>query len=100
MRAGRLAVWVGRKRGKVLTDSAGFRLCRFGKDAASPPRSNCEGDCAKAWSPVPAGNVTAAPGTHAALAGMIIRADGSGQLTGGGGPMYQYAEHAPGPATI
>ena len=60
--AGQLAVWDSKKLGKVLTDSEGFTLYRFDKDTAEPPKSNCEGDCAKAWPAVPAENAEAAAG--------------------------------------
>ncbi|MFE7773774.1 SCO0930 family lipoprotein [Streptomyces sp. NPDC057445] len=90
--AGQLAVLDSKKLGKVLTDSEGWTLYRFDKDTVSPPKSNCEGDCAKAWPVVAAGDVTAAPGTDASLIGEVTRADGSKQLTIGGWPMYRYAK--------
>lgn len=92
--AGQLAVWDGEKPGEVVTDSGGFTLYRFDKDTESPPTSNCEGDCAKAWPPVPAGNVTAAAGSDAALIGKVTRADGTRQLTLAGWPMCRYAKDA------
>ncbi|MEV6655131.1 SCO0930 family lipoprotein [Streptomyces sp. NPDC051219] len=90
--AGQLAVWDSKKLGKVLTDSAGFTLYRFDKDTANPPKSNCEGDCAKTWPVVAAGDAKAAPGTDATLLGEVTRADGSKQLTVDGWPMYRYAK--------
>ncbi|MFC9247492.1 SCO0930 family lipoprotein [Streptomyces sp. NPDC057136] len=90
--AGQLAVWDSKSLGKVLTDSAGFTLYRFDKDTASPPASNCEGECAKTWPVVPAGNAVAAAGTDAALLGEVVRADGTKQLTVAGWPMYRYAK--------
>ncbi|WP_328535549.1 SCO0930 family lipoprotein [Streptomyces sp. NBC_00344] len=90
--AGQLAVWDSKKLGKVVTDSAGLTLYRFDKDTASPPKSNCDGDCVKAWPPVPAGSVTAAPGADAALIGQVTRGDGTKQLTIAGWPMYRYAK--------
>ncbi|MGW6460928.1 SCO0930 family lipoprotein [Streptomyces sp. NPDC055078] len=90
--AGQLAVWDSRELGKVVTDSAGFTLYRFDKDTASPPKSNCDGDCAKAWPVVAAGGATAAPGVDAALIGEVTRTDGSKQLTIGGWPMYRFAK--------
>ncbi|WP_329126501.1 SCO0930 family lipoprotein [Streptomyces sp. NBC_01465] len=90
--AGQLAVWDSKKLGKVVTDSAGFTLYRFDKDTASPPKSNCDGDCAKVWPPVPAGSVTAAAGTDASVIGEVVRTDGSKQLTLGGWPMYRFAK--------
>lgn len=90
--AGQLAVWDSKKLGKVVTDSEGFTLYRFGKGTASPPKSNCEGDCAKTWPVVPAGDVTAAAGADGALIGKVTRADGTRQLTIAGWPMYWYAK--------
>ncbi|GAA0598803.1 SCO0930 family lipoprotein [Streptomyces crystallinus] len=90
--AGQLAVWDSKELGKVVTDSAGFTLYRFDKDTASPPKSNCDGDCAKLWPAVPAGSAVAAPGTDASLIGEVSRADGTKQLTIAGWPMYRYTK--------
>jgi predicted lipoprotein with Yx(FWY)xxD motif len=90
--AGQLAVWDSKELGKVVTDSAGMTLYRFDKDTASPPKSNCEGECEKAWPVVAAGGASAAPGTDASLIGEITRADGTKQLTVGGWPMYRYSK--------
>ncbi|GAA2960195.1 SCO0930 family lipoprotein [Streptomyces enissocaesilis] len=90
--AGQLAVWDSEKLGEVVTDSRGFTLYRFDKDTADPPKSNCEGDCAKAWPVVPAGGATAAPGTDGSAIGEVARADGTKQLTVGGWPMYRFAK--------
>lgn len=90
--AGRLAVWDSPALGRVLTDSAGFTLYRFDEDSASPPRSRCEGDCAKAWPVVAAEGATAPPGTDAALLGEVARPDGVRQLTVAGRPVYRYAK--------
>ncbi|MEU3056316.1 SCO0930 family lipoprotein [Streptomyces griseus] len=95
--AGQLAVQDSKKLGKVLTDSEGFTLYRFDKDTANPPKSACEGECAKVWPVVAAGNATAAAGTDADLLGEVSRADGTSQLTVDGWPMYRYAKDtAPG----
>ncbi|MGW0783336.1 SCO0930 family lipoprotein [Streptomyces sp. NPDC002913] len=90
--AGQLAVWDSKELGKVLTDGEGFTLYRFDKDTADPPASNCEGDCAKTWPVVSAGNATAAAGTDASLLGKVTRDDGTEQLTVGGWPVYRYAQ--------
>ncbi|MGW8995522.1 SCO0930 family lipoprotein [Streptomyces zhihengii] len=90
--AGQLAVWESKELGQVVTDSAGFTLYRFDKDTAKPPKSSCEGDCAKTWPVVAAGGATAAPGVDASLIGEVTRADGSKQLTIDGWPMYRYAK--------
>ncbi|MFJ3876496.1 SCO0930 family lipoprotein [Streptomyces sp. NPDC090077] len=78
--------------GSGVADGDGFTLYRFDKDAAKPPKSNCEGDCAKAWPVVPADDAQAGAGIDAALLGSVTRADGSRQLTVGGWPVYRYAK--------
>ncbi|WP_432174009.1 SCO0930 family lipoprotein [Streptomyces sp. Tue6028] len=90
--AGQLDVTESTKLGKVLTDSAGLTLYRFDKDTAEPPKSSCDGDCAKAWPPVPAEGAEAATGVDKALLGEVTRSDGTKQLTIGGWPMYRYAK--------
>ncbi|MGW2597375.1 SCO0930 family lipoprotein [Streptomyces klenkii] len=82
--------------GSVVADSTGMTLYRFDKDTAKPPASMCDGDCAKAWPPVPAGDATAASGIGAAV-GEVERSDGTKQLTLAGWPVYRYAKDtAPG----
>ncbi|MEU7057298.1 SCO0930 family lipoprotein [Streptomyces sp. NPDC046197] len=90
--AGQLAVSGNARLGKVLTDSAGMTLYRFDQDTAEPPKSNCDGDCAKAWPPVPANDATAGAGINKALLGEVTRSDGTKQLTIGGWPAYRYAK--------
>ncbi|MFF5446409.1 SCO0930 family lipoprotein [Streptomyces sp. NPDC012888] len=94
---GPLAVREDAKLGPVVTDAAGFTLYRFDKDTADPSKSTCDGDCAKAWPPVPAG---AKPGgVDAARTGAVKRADGTEQLTIAGWPVYRFAKDtAPGQA--
>ncbi|MGX4688331.1 SCO0930 family lipoprotein [Streptomyces sp. JNUCC 63] len=90
--AGQLAVSANAELGKVVTDSAGMTLYRFDADTAEPPKSNCDGDCATAWPPVPAGDATAGAGVDKALLGEVTRSDGTKQLTIGGWPAYRYAK--------
>ncbi|KOU15203.1 lipoprotein [Streptomyces sp. WM6372] len=90
--AGQLAVAQNEQIGSLLADSAGFTLYRFDKDTAKPPKSNCDGDCAKTWPAVPAGDATAAAGMDAALLGEVVRTDGSKQLTVAGWPVYRYSK--------
>ncbi|WP_151475606.1 SCO0930 family lipoprotein [Streptomyces albicerus] len=90
--AGQLAVADTDKLGEVVTDSAGMTLYRFDKDTAEPPKSNCDGDCATAWPPVPASGATAPIGVDKTLLGEVTRADGTKQLTIDGWPMYRYAK--------
>ncbi|MEU0663497.1 SCO0930 family lipoprotein [Streptomyces lavendulocolor] len=88
--AGQLAVWDSKELGKVVTDSEGLTLYRFDKDTPNPPKSNCEGDCAKAWPVVAADGAKPPAGVDASLMGEITRADGTKQLTIDGWPMYRY----------
>lgn len=90
--AGTLAVNNDKKLGKVLTDSAGFTLYRFDKDTAEPPKTNCDGDCAVAWPPVPADGAQAAAGIDKSLLGEVTRSDGTKQLTVDGWAVYRYAK--------
>ncbi|MEV5440606.1 SCO0930 family lipoprotein [Streptomyces sp. NPDC052682] len=90
--AGKLAVSTNAEIGKVVTDSLGLTLYRFDQDTAEPPKSNCDGDCAKTWPPVPADDVTAGEGIDKSLLGSVTRADGTKQLTIGGWPAYRYAK--------
>ncbi|MFI8497119.1 SCO0930 family lipoprotein [Streptomyces sp. NPDC085524] len=85
--------------GSAVTDGQGMTLYRFDKDTAKPPRSNCDGECAKAWPPVVADEATAGEGIEAGLLGSVMRADGTRQLTLAGWPVYRYAKDtAPGEA--
>ncbi|MGI5460092.1 SCO0930 family lipoprotein [Streptomyces sp. CA-249302] len=90
--AGKLAVTSNAELGKVLTDGAGLTLYRFDADTAEPPKSNCDGDCAKTWPPVPADDATAGAGIDKALLGEVTRTDGTKQLTIAGWPAYRYAK--------
>ncbi|MFF5013052.1 SCO0930 family lipoprotein [Streptomyces sp. NPDC001165] len=90
--AGNLSVARNPDLGNVLTDGSGLTLYRFDKDTANPPKSNCDGDCATTWPPVPADDATAGKGIDKALLGEVTRADGSKQLTIGGWPAYRYAK--------
>lgn len=89
---GQLAIAQNDQLGPVLTDSAGFTLYRFDKDTAKPSKSNCDGDCAKTWPVVAAGDATAAAGMDPALLGEVVRTDGSKQLTVAGWPVYRFSK--------
>ncbi len=78
--------------GQVLVDKAGFTLYRFDKDSAKPPKSTCDGDCAKAWPPVLAEGEVQLEGVDQAMVGELTRADGRKQVTVGGWALYRYAK--------
>lgn len=95
--AGQLNVVTNAEIGNVLASSSGRTMYRFDQDTAEPPKSNCDGDCAKAWPPVSADDVSAGAGVDAALLGEVTRADGTKQLTIGGWAAYYFAKDtAPG----
>lgn len=81
-------------KGTVLTDSDGRTLYRFDKDSSNPPKSACEGECAKAWPVVTADGAKPPAGVDPAALGVLTRPDGTKQLTVDGWPMYRYAKDA------
>ncbi|WP_435209153.1 SCO0930 family lipoprotein [Streptomyces sp. bgisy034] len=90
--AGELAVATNAELGELLTDSDGMTLYRFDKDVAEPAKSNCDGDCATKWPPVPADDATAGVGIDKNKLGSVTRTDGTKQLTIDGWPAYRYAK--------
>ncbi|MFE0022816.1 hypothetical protein [Amycolatopsis sp. NPDC059021] len=80
--------------GQVITDKDGFTLYRYEKDTAKPPKSNCDGDCAKAWPPVMAQGDVQVQGVDKSMVGTVKRSDGTEQITVGGWPLYRYAKDA------
>ncbi|KUO17499.1 SCO0930 family lipoprotein [Streptomyces dysideae] len=90
--AGELSISTNAEIGEVLTDSLGLTLYRFDKDTAEPAKSNCDGDCAKTWPPVPADDASAGAGIEKSLLGEVTRTDGTKQLTIGGWPAYRYVK--------
>lgn len=86
--------------GQVITDQNGMTLYRFDKDTAKPPKSNCDGDCAKAWPPMLSTGDVQVQGVDKNLVGKVTRSDGTEQITVGGWPLYRYAKDTkPGDAT-
>jgi predicted lipoprotein with Yx(FWY)xxD motif len=80
--------------GQVITDQNGMTLYRFDKDTAKPPKSNCDGDCAKAWPPALATGDVEVQGVDKNLVGKVTRSDGTEQVTVGGWALYRYAKDA------
>ncbi|MFJ8966220.1 hypothetical protein ACIRG5_43190 [Lentzea sp. NPDC102401] len=78
--------------GWFVTDADGLPLYRYDKDVPKPSKSNCEGECAKAWKPVPADKTPMATGIDPISMGVLTRPDGTKQLTIQGWPQYTYAE--------
>ncbi|MEU5521593.1 SCO0930 family lipoprotein [Streptomyces sp. NPDC093250] len=90
--AGELNVSTNAELGKIVTDNLGLTLYRFEQDTPEPPKSNCDGDCAKTWPPVPADDASAGEGIEKSLLGEVTRADGTKQLTIAGWPAYRYVK--------
>jgi predicted lipoprotein with Yx(FWY)xxD motif len=81
--------------GPVVVDARGWTLYRFDRDSATPPASNCSGQCAALWPPAVAGSVTpSAQGIDPSLVGTVMRPGGVEQLTLAGWPLYRYAPDA------
>ncbi|GGP85689.1 SCO0930 family lipoprotein [Streptomyces melanogenes] len=80
--------------GSIVTDGQGNTLYRFDNDTPQPPKSSCDGDCAKTWPPVPADGVSGGTGIKAADLGSVQRTDGTRQATLGGWPLYRYSQDA------
>jgi predicted lipoprotein with Yx(FWY)xxD motif len=78
--------------GWFVTDADGLPLYRYDKDTPKPSKSNCEGECAKAWKPVLADKTPMATGVDPISMGVLTRPDGTKQLTIAGFPQYTYAE--------
>ena len=78
--------------GTYLIGWTGDTVYTFKKDSVGT--STCYDACAQKWPPyiVPAGmHLNIASGVNAALAGTIVRADGTTQMTYKGMPLYFYA---------
>ena len=79
--------------GTGLVSRSGLTLYRFTPDGTG--KSVCNGTCASTWPPliVPAGtsHPEAGPGLASAELGVIVRSDGSHQVTFKGMPLYTYS---------
>jgi len=81
--------------GQVVTDAAGMTLYRFDSDTANPPASNCNDQCAQTWPPELATSSTATlDGIDQSAVGVILRKDGTKQITINGWAVYRYAKDA------
>jgi predicted lipoprotein with Yx(FWY)xxD motif len=89
-------VVVGRSQfGSMLFN--GKRQAIYVFSADSRRKSNCYGDCARAWPPVyTSGKPRAGGGVHTSLLGTARRKDGRLQVTYAGRPLYYYADEGPG----
>jgi predicted lipoprotein with Yx(FWY)xxD motif len=79
------------KMGSVIEDQNGFVLYRFDADGNNPPKSSCNGDCAKVWPPALTNDgKPTLKGVDPKVVGTVVRADGTRQLTVKGWPVYRY----------
>lgn len=78
--------------GWYVTDADGLPLYRFDRDVQKPSKSNCEGECAQQWKPVLADKAPMATGVDPISMGVLVRPDGTKQLTIAGFPQYTYVE--------
>jgi len=79
------------KVGAFLTDSKGMTVYLFTKDTEKG-KSNCSGDCAAAWPPVPATDGMTLPEGVPGTLGSIDRDDGTKQATYNDIPLYYWAK--------
>ena len=81
--------------GTILADRRGQAVYLFDKEQS--PKSECYGDCARAWPPVlTKGRPVAGKGARRRLLGTTRRRDGKRQVTYAGHPLYYYVDDAPG----
>lgn len=73
---------------EVLTDGNGMTLYTFDRDVAGSGKSVCNGPCAAAWPPQPAGEDSTAFGQYT----IVARDDGTKQWAYKGKPLYRYAK--------
>jgi predicted lipoprotein with Yx(FWY)xxD motif len=81
--------------GKIVGDGRGQAFYMFDKERAG--RSECYGDCARAWPPVlTRGRPVAGRGVRSRLLDTVRRRGGKRQVTYRGRPLYYYVDDAPG----
>jgi predicted lipoprotein with Yx(FWY)xxD motif len=81
---------VSTSKGTVLSNAKGLTLYWFAIDTST--KSNCNGQCATFWPPVPASTKVASATSLPGKFGSITRSDGSKQLTYDGHPLYTFKQ--------
>jgi predicted lipoprotein with Yx(FWY)xxD motif len=76
--------------GKVLVDASGHALYTPDEEANGMVR--CTGGCTAFWKPVAAGASLPATPAGVGTLGVVMRPDGTKQLTEGGKPLYTFVE--------
>jgi len=79
--------------GTYVADGAGRTLYRFDNDSAKPPKSTCNGACAKTWPPllIKSPGKIFPKGVNPKILGYVERADGHCQVTINGWPVYYFS---------
>jgi len=79
--------------GTYVADGAGRTLYRFDNDSAKPPKSTCNGACAKTWPPllIKSPGKIYPKGINPKILGYVERADGHCQVTINGWPVYYFS---------
>jgi predicted lipoprotein with Yx(FWY)xxD motif len=81
--------------GMIVGDGRGQAVYLFDREEAK--KSECYGDCARAWPPVlTKGRPVAGKGIRGRLLGTTRRRNGKRQVTYDGRPLYYYVDDAPG----
>lgn len=74
----------------MVVDEMGMTVYRYDKDSANPPRSTCDGDCARLWKPIRPSAGLQLGGIDKSVVSSLTRPDGSDQVTLAGWPVYRY----------
>lgn len=94
-RRGKFVKAVGSEFGRVVADGKGEAFYLFDKENSK--RSQCYGDCARAWPPViTKGAPRAGKGVSQRLLGVTRRKNGKLQVTYRNHPLYYYVDDSPG----
>jgi predicted lipoprotein with Yx(FWY)xxD motif len=94
-RPGKTLKLVDSQYGRILGDGRGQAVYIFDKETTR--KSECYGDCARAWPPVlTKGRPRAGKGARARLLGTTRRRNGKRQVTYRGRPLYYYVDDSPG----
>lgn len=75
----------------MVVDEMGMTAYRYDKDSANPPRSTCDGDCARMWKPIRPSADLQVSGIDRSAISSVTRPDGSDQVTLAGWPVYRFS---------
>jgi predicted lipoprotein with Yx(FWY)xxD motif len=93
-RRGTKVILAGSPFGRMLYNADKQAIYIFQRDRRN--RSNCYGECARAWPPVfTKGAPRAGKGVRRSLLGTVKRRDGRRQVTYAGKPLYYYVNEGP-----